>query len=116
VFWTAVLFVLATERNQGALLPQWPDARLLAAPAATVLLCAAFGAWKLRRLRGPNVSDKLLRYGSLWKSLVAAAWLLAAGLPIEAGWIAGIATAIFVTVAILRETGPQLSEPVSWRS
>ena len=27
-----------------------------------------------------------------------------------------IATAIFVTVAILRETGPQLSEPVSWRS
>jgi 4-hydroxybenzoate polyprenyltransferase len=116
VFWTTVLFALATERNQGALLPQWPDARLLAAPAITVLLCAAFGAWKLRRLRGPAVSDKLLRYGSLWKSLVAAAWLLAAGLPFEAAWIAGIATAIFVTVAILRETGPQLSEPVSWRS
>jgi hypothetical protein len=116
VFWSAVLFALAADRNRGSLLPQWPNPQLLAAPAVTVLLCAAFGTWKLRRLRGPSMSDKLLRYGSLWKSLVAAAWLLAAGLPIEAAWVAGIATTIFVAIAILRETGPQLSEPVSWRS
>ena len=116
VFWSAVLFFLAAERNNGELLPDWTDPSRLAIPAITVLLCAGFGAWKLRKLRGPAVSDKLLRYGSLWKSLVASAWLLAAGQPIESAWIAGIAISIFATVAILRETGPQLSEPVTWRS
>jgi hypothetical protein len=42
--------------------------------------------------------------------------MVAADMPIEAAWIGGLALAIFATVAVVRETGPQLAEPVGWRS
>ena len=97
--------------------------------AADLVLGGAFGAWKLGvwkllstrsgkagDLRGPRAGERVLRYGSLWKSLVAAAWLLAAGMPVAAAWIGGIAVAIFVLVALVREAGPQLAEPAGWRS
>jgi hypothetical protein len=70
----------------------------------------------MRHVRGPHASEKLLRYGSLWKALVAAGWLVAAGLHAEAAWIGGVALALATLFAILREAGPQLATPVSWRS
>lgn len=116
LFWSAVLFWLAAERNAGAIVPEWFERKLLAAPVIAVISCAAFAFWKLRRVRGPRASEKLLRYGSLWKALVAAGWLVAAGLHAEAAWIGGIAIAIAAFFALLREAGPQFAAPVSWRS
>jgi|LauGreDrversion4_2_1035121.scaffolds.fasta_scaffold365946_1 4-hydroxybenzoate polyprenyltransferase len=130
-FWSAVLVWLELARNNGGLFEPWRASAALAIPAVTVAVGGALGAWKLgvwrllstrggegRRgaARGPRAGERVLRYGSLWKSLVAAAWLLAAGMPVAAAWIAGIAVAIFVLVALVREAGPQLAEPVGWRS
>jgi hypothetical protein len=113
---SCALMMLATTRNLEHLTPPWVNTKQLLIPAVTVIVCAAFAAWKLRGIRGARASEKLLRYGSLWKSLVAASWLLAIDLPKEAAIVAAIALAIFVTFALLREAGPQLAEPVSWRS
>jgi 4-hydroxybenzoate polyprenyltransferase len=116
LFWTGMLWTLEHQRNQGSLLTNWPNPLLLLLPASTVVVGAAVGAWKLRAIRGPRAGEKILRYGSLWKSLVAAAWLLAAGMTVEAAWIGSIAVVIFAAVALIREAGPQIAEPVSWRS
>lgn len=113
---SAALFALEAARNGDALLARSGTPAMLAIPAATVVLGALAGAWKLRGARGPRANDRILRYGSLWKSLVAAAWLVAAGLAVEGAWIAGIAVGIFTVVALVRETAPQIAEPVSWRS
>ena len=113
---SAALIWLERERNGGAMFAPLATPAAIAVPAAVVVAGALVGAWKLRHARGPRANDKILRYGSLWKSLVAAAWLAAAGMHREAAWIAGIALAIFAIVAVLRELGPQLAEPVTWRS
>ncbi len=110
------LFALAALRNDGELIPAWLDPWRLLIPALTVLLCAAVAVWKVRLVRGTRASEKLLRYGSLWKSLVAASWLLALHLRWEAAALAALAIAIFTVFTLLREAGPQLTEPVSWRS
>jgi 4-hydroxybenzoate polyprenyltransferase len=120
VFWSAALFALALERNGGldggALLPAFFEPRLLVLPVLAVVVCALFGLWKLRGVRGPRAAEKLLRYGSLWKAIVAAGWLAAAGLATEAAAIAGIAIAITAVLSIARELAPQASAPASWRS
>lgn len=129
LFWSAVLVWFEVARNDGALFAPWRAWTALAIPAGTVVLGGALGAWKLGvwrllssrsgkagDLRSPRAGERVLRYGSLWKSLVAAAWLLAAGMPVPAAWIGGIAVAIFVLVALVREAGPQLAEPAGWRS
>ncbi|MFM7133811.1 MAG: UbiA family prenyltransferase [Planctomycetota bacterium] len=115
-FWSAAILGFGWWRNGGAMLPPWFAPADLVAPLATAVVCAAFMAWKVRGARGPRASDKLLRYGSLWKGLVAAAWIGAAGLHAEAAWIGGASIAIFLVFAFLREAGPQLAEPVTWRS
>lgn len=112
---SAAIFALEASRNGGEILVGFPPAQR-AIPAAAVVLGGLAGSWKLRSARGPRASDRILRYGSLWKSLVAASWLFAAGMTAEGAWIAGIAIAIFALVALVRETAPQIAEPVSWRS
>ena len=107
---------LEAERNGGEVLARFTPATRLLIPLSTLLGGGVAAAWKLRRARGPRANDRILRYGSLWMSLVAAAWLLAAGMTDAAAWIAGVATVIFIVVAIAREAAPQLAEPVSWRS
>lgn len=116
IFWSAVLFWLAFDRNGGAPFPPWYRLDWLFAPMATIVVCAAFGAWRLRRIRGAEASARLLRLGSLWKALVAASWLLVVGRDAEAALVAGIAVGLAIVFAVLRETGPQLASPVSWRS
>jgi 4-hydroxybenzoate polyprenyltransferase len=116
LFWSATLFLLAHERNGGQLVPTWYDRSLLFAPSVAVVTCAAFALWKLRHARGLRASEKLLRYGSLWKALVAASWLVVIGRHTEAAWVAGIAVGLAVAFAVIREIGPQVASPVGWRS
>lgn len=116
LFWSGVLFALAAYHNGPTLVPSWYEEEKLIVPAATVLGCAAFGLVGLRRLRGPSASERLLRYASLWKTLVAASWLLVVGRVAEAAWLAGIGVALALLFALLREAGPQVAAPVSWRS
>ena len=69
-----------------------------------------------RHARGAQASEKLLRYGSLWKAVVAASWLLVIDRHAEAAWVAGIAICLAVVFAVQREAGPQIASPVGWRS
>jgi 4-hydroxybenzoate polyprenyltransferase len=116
VFWSMVLFAVAAWRNDGEVLPAWFAAERIAIPVAVAVAGALVGSWKLRNARGPRATERLLRYGSLWKSLVTAAWLGALDMPLAAVAVGALAIVIFAAVAILREAGPQLSEPVGWRS
>jgi len=116
LFWSAVLFYLAVDRNGGPLIPSWYDRSMLLAPVAALFTCAAFAFWKLRNVRGLRASEKLLRYGSLWKAIVAASWLVVIGRHTEAAWVAGIAVGLAALFALLREIGPQIAAPVGWRS
>ncbi|MFM2163792.1 MAG: hypothetical protein RL325_229 [Planctomycetota bacterium] len=116
VLCSVALLWLELARNEGRALEGWIALDRAWIPAAVVVVGALACAWKLRGARGPLAGERTLRYGSLWKSLVAAAWLAAADMPVAAAWIAGVAVAIFAATALLRETGPQLAEPVTWRS
>lgn len=116
IFWSAVLFFLAAERNDGRIIPAWYDRSMLLAPVAALITCAVFASWKLRHVRGVRASEKLLRYGSLWKAIVAASWLVVIDRHVEAAWVAGIAVGLAVMFALLREVGPQVAAPVGWRS
>lgn len=116
VFWSLALFAVAAWRNEGEVLPAWFAPERLAIPVAAAVAGALLGSWKLRNARGPRATERLLRYGSLWKSLVTAAWLGALDMPVAAASVGALAIAIFAIVAVLREAGPQLSEPVGWRS
>ncbi|MFZ9915524.1 MAG: hypothetical protein ACO3IB_09370, partial [Phycisphaerales bacterium] len=99
-----------------ALLGPWNDLRSLVLPLAATVGCGLLSLWKVRGLRGPRAAGKLLRYGSLWKGLVAAAWLASLDMHAYAAWIAGISLGLFSLLALLREAGPQLAEPAGWRS
>jgi hypothetical protein len=116
IFWSGALLGSAWWRAGVEGVLGGLSARALAAPAAATVIGGLLAAWKLRRARGAGAGDRVLRYGSLWKSLVAASWLLAAGMPGAAAAIAGTAVAIFAATALLREAGPQLLSPATWRS
>jgi 4-hydroxybenzoate polyprenyltransferase len=121
-FWSAAILGLGAWRAGEAGGAGWDgiaggiSAGELAIPALATVVGGALAAWKLRAARGATAGSRVLRYGSLWKALVAASWLLAAGLATEAAWIGGLAVAIFAATALAREAGPQLLAPVSWRS
>ncbi|MFM1823678.1 MAG: hypothetical protein RI967_1944 [Planctomycetota bacterium] len=121
-FWSAAILGLGAWRAGEAGGAGWDgivggmSAGELAIPALATIVGGALAAWKLRAARGATAGSRVLRYGSLWKALVAASWLLAAGLAAEAAWIGGLAVAIFAATALAREAGPQLLAPVSWRS
>jgi 4-hydroxybenzoate polyprenyltransferase len=121
LFWSAVVLGAGARQRGGedlvaALLGPWSDLRTLALPMAATVGCGLLSLWKVRGLRGPRAADKLLRYGSLWKGLVAAAWLASLDMHAYAAWIAGISLGLFLLLALLREAGPQLAEPAGWRS
>ncbi|MFM7050549.1 MAG: UbiA family prenyltransferase [Planctomycetota bacterium] len=127
LFWSAAILAIGARRAMGdgvapaedwlsAVLGPWSDLPRLALPAAATVGCAVFALWKVRGARGARATDKLLRYGSLWKGVVAAAWLASLGMHAYAAWIAGISIGLFMLLALLRETGPQLADPAGWRS
>lgn len=115
-FWSTAIVALGAARSGVEGVVGGMSAGDLAIPALATLVGAAATAWKLRGTRGAAAGGRVLRYGSLWKSLVAASWLLAAGLTTEAAWIGGLAIAIFAATAIVREAGPQFLAPATWRS
>lgn len=115
LFWTAAICGLGALRSDGELLPAWFETDRLAVPLGV----ATFGALLLlRKIAGPRTparGEQVLRAGSLWKSVVAAGWMYALGESTAAFAIAGLATAIFLLFALLREAGPQVAEPATWR-
>jgi 4-hydroxybenzoate polyprenyltransferase len=115
LFWTAAILALGVLRSDGELLPAWFAPSRLVVPFGVAVVGALL---LLRKLAGPRTAargEQILRTGSLWKSLVAAGWIYALGEPTAAFAIAGLATVIFLVFALLREAGPQVAEPATWR-
>ncbi|MFM1889935.1 MAG: hypothetical protein RLZZ565_692 [Planctomycetota bacterium] len=115
-FWNAAIVAAAQwHHGESAFLGTIP-ARAALVPLATTILGGLAAGWKLRRARGASAGARVLRYGSLWKALVAASWLWAAGLEPAALWVGAAAVVIFALVALLKEIGAQLAAPAEWRS
>jgi 4-hydroxybenzoate polyprenyltransferase len=115
LFWSAAILGLGVLRSNGELLPTWFEPGKLLAPIAIAVIGALILLRTLAGPRGPTRGEQLLRAGSLWKSLVAAGWLLALGETAAGAALAACALAIFATFALLREAGPQVADPATWR-
>lgn len=110
------LLALAWRRTDGAVWPEWVPAAAAVWPA---VLAAIFVALTVRRISslgvGPRAADKVARYGALWMSLYACAWLFGAGHTRAAALMGGLSLAGFVGMTVLRESYGLLEHPVGYR-
>ena len=60
-------------------------------------------------------AEKLRRYGAMWQAVYAAAWLLAAGMPVEAAGMAVLAVVGLVVMTVLKEVNGLSGRPIGWR-
>lgn len=96
-----------------------PDAHGWGGPLACVVLVALYGVVVFRRYRaigrGPRLAEKIQRYGSIWLSLYACAWLFGAGLNTQGAVMAGLAAAGIVGMVVMREIYGLVEHPVGYR-
>lgn len=99
-----------------AVWPVWVPATAAIGPA---ILGVAFVFLAVRRTRqfglGPRAADKIYRYGSLWLTLYAVAWMLGAGRLREAALLGVLAVVGFLTMTTLRELYGLAEQPVGYR-
>lgn len=117
-FWSIVLATIQWTRrgNERDLWLDWVPPAAMLWPA---LLAVAYAVFAIRRVRsvgiGPRAAEKITRYGSMWLTLYACAWMFAAG-HTRGGWIlAGLAAVGFVCMTVLREWYGLLEHPVGYR-
>jgi 4-hydroxybenzoate polyprenyltransferase len=114
-FWTGLLLWIGYRRT-GA---WWPDEVpiVVLLPLLGLFVLFVFVAWwKVRgtssRLRAAH---KVQRYGSLWLTLYATAWLAGAGLWSAALVLVGLSLAGFLGMTFLRELYSLVEHPVGFR-
>lgn len=118
VFWSAVMFSFGYSRNRhsGGL---WPDYVPVQVAFAPLLLAAAYAmmAYRKTRLLGhsPRAAEKVTRYGTLWLSLYACAWLFGQGYTTEGFILAALAAAGFLGMTTLRELYGVMEHPMGYR-
>jgi hypothetical protein len=115
VFWSSVLLWVGLRRG-GDLWPVW------ASGWSAVWILALAGAygwvawWKVRRSRSrARAAEKVQRYGSLWLTLYATAWMVGSARWTEALILGGLATVGFIGMTVLREAYSLLEHPVGYR-
>lgn len=115
VFWSAALLWLGRRRVS----TWWPDWVAWDAAVWVGVLAAVFvvvGWWKCQRAgSGRRAAEKLQRYGALWLTLYAAAWLASADLRAEALILGGLAAVGFAGMTVLREVYSLVEHPVGYR-
>ncbi|MSR42215.1 MAG: hypothetical protein EXS10_10015 [Phycisphaerales bacterium] len=113
-------FVVAEATNTSPpLLPSNMDWKSLLIPASIFTLGCVYLHFAARaKCKGDEPrhrGDRILRRGALWRAMTAAAWLLAAGLMLEAILLAATAALGFSAMAILRSCTPSPDGPPKWR-
>ena len=103
----------------------WPDgaagwfprspAQVLAPVVIAVIGFTALAIFKFRNTSGPAAAARLLRYGALWQSTYAAAWLVGAGLITEAAAIAAFAAIALLVASLARGAAVDAFGRISWR-
>jgi len=97
----------------------WPETAPAYGPIFPLLAIGTFilvVVRKIKRAQSPMIAaEKIARYGALWQSLYAAAWLFSWG---EFGWgiialaVAGIG---FGAMTLLKEIGGSIDQPITYR-
>jgi hypothetical protein len=113
--------------SQGQGTPYWPQVatgdHVTTASAAgivwPVLALAGFLVLVRAKVAGTGAdavaAEKLRRYGAMWQAVYAAAWLLAAGMPVEAAGMAVLAVVGLVVMTVLKEVNGLSGRPIGWR-
>lgn len=118
-FWTCVMFGVGWYRNRDGGGGLWPSFVASGAWVAPLALAGLFGVLVWRRLhvlgRGPRVAEKIARYGSLWLSLYAAAWLFGQGFNRAGLILSGLAAVGFVGMTLMREVFALVEQPFGYR-
>ncbi len=97
----------------------WPESTPWYGPIVPAIAIAAFVPVvlrKMKRAQSPVIAaEKVARYGALWQSLYAAAWLFSWG----ENWWAIIALAVagvgFGAMTLLKELGGSTDQPIAYR-
>jgi hypothetical protein len=119
-FWSAAILWLQWERGKsgdgGAIWPSWVEPTAWIWPAALVVLFVLV-SWRrvLHYGPGPRAAEKIDRYGALWLSLYAAAWLFGTDHVSEGVILLILAAAGLVGMTILRELYGLLEQPLGYR-
>ncbi len=115
VFWSGVLLWIGIRRG-GDLWPDWASPWAVLWILALVAAYAWVAWWKVRHSRSrARAAEKVQRYGSLWLTLYATAWMLGNGRWTEALILGALATVGFIGMTVLREAYSLLEHPVGYR-
>ena len=126
LFWSTVLLgggAIVAQGSAGGFWPQVARGDELIATGPVGLLwpvLALVGFLLVVRTKvagspGPVGGEKLRRYGAMWQAVYAAAWLMAAGLRVEALAMAVLAVAGLVAMTVLKEVNGLSGRPIGWR-
>lgn len=115
MFWSAIVLTWGWWHTKGSWPLEtaiWPGVLW---PVGTILAFAVVARVKTRGQSGPVASEKLRRYGAMWQSLYAVAWLAAMGLWKHALMLGGVAAGGFLVMTAIKEIRSLLAMPVHYR-
>lgn len=114
--WSGVILGLGASRgSEAGFIPDYFGVQTFAIPLLAVGGFAAVAIRKSRHVRPHVAAEKLKRYGSMWQSIYAAAWLAGVGLWPEAIGMGIFAAAGFAIMTILKEVNGLGTTPVGYR-
>ncbi|MDG2055402.1 MAG: UbiA family prenyltransferase [Phycisphaerales bacterium] len=115
IFWSVVI-IGAGIMSQGSLWPVGISPWAVVYPLVAVAGFLIVVQWKLKSVSPRAGAEKLRRYGAMWQSLYAAAWLLALGMVPEALGMGIFALVGFCGMTMIREAAGLTGRPVEFRS
>lgn len=120
--WSVLILGVSWARSgqpEGGMRSVWPAWVTPTAAIGPAVLGLMFLFLAVRRTRqfgfGPRAADKIYRYGSLWLTLYAVAWMLGTARLREALLLGGLAGVGFLTMTTLRELYGLAEQPVGFR-
>ncbi len=112
-----LLLALAWDRQWAGGL--WPDGVPMSAmiyPGVFVVLFVLFIIRRTKRHgQGPQLDERITRYGAIWPTLYGGGWLMGAGHIQEALLMTGLSALGFLSMTVLRELYALIEQPVGYR-
>lgn len=121
LFWSGMLLwqqwkLSAPPGGARTLWPDWVPATAIIYPIALALLFIFVAARRVyRHGTGPRAAQKIERYGALWLSFYACAWLLGTGHTNSGLIMTAMAAAAVIGMTVLREGYSLLEQPLGYR-
>ncbi len=118
VFWSGVILFFGWSRNRdaGGLWPDWVSPQAILGPAVLIVLFIIFAWRRVAKARpGTRAAEKIDRYGSLWVSMYAWAWMFGTGHHTEGIILASLTAGGFLMMTILRELYSLAETPMGYR-